>query len=348
MPLATVAVLAVAGSLIALTSPVAPAAEAAPDTRPTAVVAIGDSVASGEGAGSYEAGTRGENGNYCHRSPQAYVHHLGLADQSVNLACSGADSGQVGFGTETQYGETSQAQRLVEVATRLRVTAVFVQLGANDDAALVDSLGACIRAYVLRLEPPCRRELEPLLAQRMAATTDKVSAALRDVREAMRRAGYTDDEYELILPSYSSAVTEDTIGGIPGGIGCPYRERDAEWGRTVLFPALSGALADAADRSGARFVDMARASEGFEACSHRDPGREWQRRLTVSPEALVSGGLDAVGVHLFQESFHPSATGHAAFAPCLAEFARSPLPAAACIPVDGRLRLDTEALTPAA
>jgi hypothetical protein len=182
----------------------------------------------------------------------------------------------------------------------------------------------------------------------MAATADKVTAAVGDVREAMRRAGYTDDEYELVLPSYSSAVTENMIPGVNGAIGCPYRDRDAEWGRTVLFPALSRAVADAADRTGARFLDMSRASEGFEACSQHDSGREWQRRLTVSPHALVGGGLDAFGVHLFQESFHPSAAGHAAFAPCVAEFVRSDLPAAACVPVEGRLRLESAVLTPAA
>ncbi len=33
--------------------------------------------------------------------------------------------------------------------------------------------------------------------------------------------------------------------------------------------------------------------------------QEWQRRITVDPEALVYGGLDAVGYHLAQESFHP-------------------------------------------
>jgi hypothetical protein len=68
----------------------------------------------------------------------------------------------------------------------------------------------------------------------------------------------------------------------------------------------------------------------------------------VSPQALVDGGLDAFGVHLFQESFHPSAAGHAVFAPCVAEFVRSALPAGACLPVEGRLRLESAVLSPAA
>ena len=49
---------------------------------------------------------------------------------------------------------------------------------------------------------------------------------------------------------------------------------------------------------------------------------EWQRRLTVDPNALVYGGLDAFGVHLAQESFHPSAAGHAELGRCVGEFLR--------------------------
>src|SRR5687768_4537390 len=38
----------------------------------TAVVVLGDSAASGDGAGDYEPGTRGEGDNWCHRSEHAY------------------------------------------------------------------------------------------------------------------------------------------------------------------------------------------------------------------------------------------------------------------------------------
>src|SRR5688500_13869437 len=59
--------------LSALAAPAATSAE-----RPAAVVVLGDSAAAGDGAGDYEPGTRGENGNWCHRSPHAFVHHTGL------------------------------------------------------------------------------------------------------------------------------------------------------------------------------------------------------------------------------------------------------------------------------
>ncbi|MHA6794661.1 GDSL-type esterase/lipase family protein [Pseudonocardia bannensis] len=345
--LAVLAVLA-AGLAAGLLSAVPAAARPAADPRPTAVVALGDSTASGEGAEDYEPGTRGENGNWCHRSPAAYVHHTGLADASVNLACSGADTTQVRFGTSTQHTEGSQAERLVEVATRHRVTAVTLQIGANDDVALTATAVACIRTFVDPTVGPCRNTIGPRLAERMAALAPKVEAAVADVRAAMRRAGYADAAYAFVLASYASPITEK-MGPLHGVEGCPYSRADAEWGRTALFPELSATLAAVADRAGVRFLDLSRATEGYEACSRPTRDAEWQRRITVDPRALVYGRLDAIGLHLFQESFHPSATGHAQIGGCLGEFVRGGDRRAAClVGPDGRLHAETAAPAPAA
>ena len=53
-----------------------------------AVVALGDSAASGEGAGDYAPGTRGEGGDWCHRSPRAYIHATRLAPVATSAASS--------------------------------------------------------------------------------------------------------------------------------------------------------------------------------------------------------------------------------------------------------------------
>jgi lysophospholipase L1-like esterase len=87
------AALAIGGLTVAT-----PAASAA-DDRPTAIVSLGDSAISGEGAGNYEPGTRGENGNWCHRSANALVHRTTVANRTINLACSGADSANVSLPT---------------------------------------------------------------------------------------------------------------------------------------------------------------------------------------------------------------------------------------------------------
>jgi lysophospholipase L1-like esterase len=322
---------------------VAPPAEAAPSRAtqpPTAVVVLGDSAASGEGAGDYEPGTRGENGDWCHRSVHAYVHRTGLAQTSVNLACSGADSTNVRFGSAVHHTEGSQAERLVEVARSNRVTTVILQVGANDDAALVDTGIACIRSLIDPRDPPCRQTLDPLVPRRMAATGAKVEAAVQDIREAMRRAGYADSGYQLVLASYASPVTEHMLP-LPVAQGCPFSREDAGWGRTVLFPALSAAIRRAADATGARFLDLSRATEGFEACTKPLREAEWQRRITVDPQALVYGGLDAVGYHLAQESFHPTAMAHAEMGRCMGEFVRGDDAAAACVASpEGRTHLE--------
>jgi lysophospholipase L1-like esterase len=339
-------VLAVSVTAMALALLGAPATALA---QARAVVVLGDSAAAGDGANDYEKGTRGENGNWCHRSVHAYIHRTGLAPESVNLACSGARAADVGFGSGTHYTEESQAQRLIAIAGRYQVTTVIVQIGANDDAALTATGIACIRAFIDPREPPCRETLGPLVPERMAATAPKVEAAVRDVREAMRRAGYARRDYTLVLASYASPVTEHMLP-LQAAAGCPYGRADAGWGRTALFPALSAALRDVAERTGARFLDMARATEGYEACSKPLNAQEWQRRITVDPQALVYGGLDAIGYHLAQESFHPTAVAHAEMGRCVGEFVRSGSDAAACVAgADGRAHLEpAPATSPAA
>jgi lysophospholipase L1-like esterase len=328
-------------TVLALTFPATGVADAA---RQRAVVVLGDSAASGEGAGDYTPGTRGERGDWCHRSSRAYAYRTGLAPVAIDLACSGARAADVMFGGSHDT-EASQAQRLVTVARQYRVTTVVVQLGANDDAALVGTGIACIRAFLDIVEPPCRTTLGPLVPARMAATAAKVERALGDVRTAMRRAGYTDSGYTLVLASYAPPITEKMIP-LPALHGCPYSRADAQWGRTVVFPALSAALRGVAARTGASFLDLDRAAEGREACSHEDPAHEWQRRITVDPHALVFGGLDAIGYHLAQESFHPSAAAHAAIGTCLGALVRSGAREGACVPSGAGLRLD--AVAPAA
>ena len=326
MPRAVLPALAVIVTAVVLAVAAAAPASAAPQT---AVVALGDSAASGEGAGDYAPGTRGEGGDWCHRSPRAYIQAARLAPVAIDLACSGADTADI---TATrQYGEPAQVAQLADVARRYRVTTVVLQIGANDDAALVATGVTCIRAFLDVLTPPCRQTVGPLVPQRMAATAAKVEKTVGTVKATMQRAGYGDGAWRLVLVSYAAPVTERMIP-LNGVQGCPYSRADAQWGRTVLFPALSDALRGVAARTGATFLDLLRATEGHEACTHQDPAQDWQRRVTVDPRALVYGGLDAVGYHLAQESFHPTAAAHAAIGRCLAAFARSGDATGACVP----------------
>src|SRR5437667_5432335 len=71
-----------------------------PQNVPRVLVGLGDSTISGEGAGDYEPGTNGEKDDWCHRSRDASVHQTGVPDiaMTISLACSGANSAQVGLG----------------------------------------------------------------------------------------------------------------------------------------------------------------------------------------------------------------------------------------------------------
>ncbi|GAB3442619.1 GDSL-type esterase/lipase family protein [Actinophytocola sediminis] len=314
-------------------------AQEAVDDRPTAIVSLGDSAISGEGAGDYETGTRGENGNWCHRSANALVHRTAVADHTINLACSGADAANVSLADTTHYTEGSQARRLIDVAGEYRVTTVIVQVGANDDPAFADTLLDCIGEWFNPFGAGCRADLRTEWPQRLAAMAPKVEVAVNDVKSAMSQAGYAAGSYDLVLTSYASPLTERMDEVLHGPQGCPFKLADAGFGRTEAVPQLSAALRGVADRTGVKFLDFSRGTEGREACSgNGDSSTEWQNRVKVDPWAWVTGGLDAIGIHLAQESFHPNARGHEQLGRCVTEFITSAQPSATClIGQDGNL-----------
>jgi lysophospholipase L1-like esterase len=317
----------------------AASAEQAVDDRPTAIVSLGDSAISGEGAGDYVDNTNGQNGNWCHRSANALVHQTAVADKTFNLACSGADSANVSLADTTHYTEGSQAKRLIDIAKANRVTTVIVQVGANDDPAFADTMVDCILAWFDPFGSGCRKKLATEWPQRLTAMAPKVEVAVADVKSAMSQAGYADGAYNLVLTSYASPLTEKMDELLHGPQGCPFKLKDAEFGRTVAVPQLSEALRGVATRTGAKFLDFSRGSEGHEACSGGgNSSSEWQNRVTVDPWAWVTGGLDAIGMHMAQQSFHPNARGHAQLGRCVTEFVNSGAGSAACVVgADGNL-----------
>ncbi|MGH3879038.1 MAG: GDSL-type esterase/lipase family protein [Actinophytocola sp.] len=327
---AALAALLVGG--LAVLVPAASADQEAADDRQTAIVSLGDSAISGEGAGDYEPGTNGENGNWCHRSANALVHKTTLADRSFNLACSGADSANVSLADTEHYTEGSQARRLIDIAREYRVTTVLVQVGANDDPAFADTMVDCILAWFDPFGSGCRKKLSTEWPQRLTAMAPKVETAIADVKSAMSQAGYAEGDYDFVLTSYASPLTEKMDEILHGPQGCPFKLKDAQFGRTVAVPQFSEALRGVANRSGVKFLDFSRGSEGHEACSGGgDSSSEWQNRVTVDPWAWVTGGLDAIGMHMAQQSFHPNARGHAQLGGCVTEFVSSGAGSAACV-----------------
>ncbi|OLF17595.1 GDSL-type esterase/lipase family protein [Actinophytocola xanthii] len=320
-----------AGSIVAGTPASAEHLAGEASALPTAVVSLGDNGISGEGAGGYEPGTNGENGNWCHRSVHAMVHKTTLAAKTVNLACSGAKSAHVGFGGPVHNTEGSQAERLTTVARQYRVTTVIVRVGSNDDPQFSGTVAACIGAYLYPERPDCSSFLRTEWPTRLAAMAPKVKAALVDVRTAMSNAGYGSSSYKLVLTSYASPITE-RMDAASQQAGCPFRLTDARWARTEAVPQLNAALRSVASQVGARFLDLSRATENREACSRgSNPAAEWQTRITVDPWRMVNGQLTPEEKVRAGESFHLNATAHAQVGRCMTEFVQSNASYATCL-----------------
>lgn len=318
-------VLASAAAVLMLGGGLAAANPAAAESRPTAVVSLGDSAASGEGARNYEPGTN-QSGNFCHRSLDSYIHETAIPgiDATINLACSGARSTHLQIGGQSRYGE-NQAAMLADAAAQYDVKLVTVQIGANDDPGFGETVLECVIRWAAIVGPGCRDTIGAEWPDRVEAMKPKVADAVNDVRKVMSDAGYAESDYELVLVSYASPVTENMRLLTHALEGCPIRLADAKWGRTVATVLLNDALRSVAQDLGVRFLDLSRATEGREACN-RSVSTHWIRPLTVAVQDVVNG----IGGNLVQESFHPNARGHAQMGGCVREFYAGDATQAAC------------------
>lgn len=296
-----------------------------PVALPPAVVTMGDSTLSGEGAGSYEPGTDGENGNWCHRSRYAPVFQLHLPPTitPINLACSGAQAAQVGKDSDPDAPDT-QAHQLAELTHRYRITDVVVEVGANDDPGFGDVVNQCVGAWASRTPGGCAASLGPAWSERVRKMQPKVLSTLRAVQAVMDHAGYKHDSYSLVVQSYAPPVAPNIEPQLQNLSGCPLLTNDLEWIRDTAVPELSTALRDVAEQVNARFLDLSQAGAGHGACSGTN---EWFTRLTVDWQSLKD---DNRAPHALQESFHANAEGQGEFGRCLGEFLTSQLPSGQC------------------
>ena len=123
--------------------------------RPTAVVSLGDSAISGEGAGAYEPGTDGPVATTATARRTRWSRPPSIAgiQARVNMACSGAASSDVRIGGTSHYTEPSQAEQLRAVAAAYDVKLLVLQVGANDEPAFADSVLTCIEAWANPFAP---------------------------------------------------------------------------------------------------------------------------------------------------------------------------------------------------
>jgi hypothetical protein len=209
------------------------------ESRPTAIISLGDSFISGEGGrwlgnGSEPLGTRsgtdraafGCDGwvceydpgrvygsseeNDCHRSDVAPIRSAPVAvDEKINLACSGARLANVwpaATGGSRHFGEAPQADQLAAVAARAEVRMIVLTVGANDVGfgALV---AGCALDWARSSEDDpalCRDGAQADIDARLPATGDGLLKALRGLRATMGAAGYRRSDYRLVVMGYAS------------------------------------------------------------------------------------------------------------------------------------------------
>ena len=361
-----------AASAAPAVSPAASGGSAAA-ARPPAIVALGDSAISGEGAGTdtndgYTAGTDGPT-NYCHRHPLSEIYDTGLSGvTAVDLACSGAQTGdlvsdpvlaKVTGGGSGDFGEAKQDVKLAQTAAQYQVKMVVVTIGANDDFDFSGIMESCLGQYFpIPKSQGCRDTIgSATIAARAKAVIPRIEAALTDVRQTMANAGYADGDYQLVMQSYFTPLTPDIRSNSYAtkvAQGCPAFPEDMAWGHNWVVPQLEDALRTAAEAvPGVRFLDQRRSTYGHEVCAE----------LTSSPYEYTNGdvidlsentrnGCDySIGIlslceNEIRQSFHLRVAGYQGEGACLGEFYDAPAQQEAYCTLDQADGTTIEPLTP--
>jgi len=229
--------------------------------------AVGDSYASGEGLFPFEA-----DASRCHRSAQGYPRLVANREHGLLTfaACTGATLSDV-------VGPGGQVDTVDPEADLLTVT-----IGGND-AGFATVVGDCVAGPL-----PCSR-LDAEINANLARLGPALEAAYRQLHQRAPKA-------RLVVVGYPQVVADPAVVNVDTckAVSTPVEERrvtsdDARWMREK-GAQLSAVVGKAAKAAGARYVDVAAAFAGHEACS----AKPW-----------LSGFLltDIVA------SFHPTAAG---------------------------------------
>ncbi|GIG60703.1 hypothetical protein Lfu02_50750 [Longispora fulva] len=285
-----------------------------------AVVALGDSIASGEGAGDYHDGANAD----CHRSNHAQLAAAGIPGANVvNLACSGAETADVLV--RGQGGEKPQVQALREAAEQYRIRLVLITVGAND-AGFTEIVTDCAVGYALTTAS-CKDDWAPKVADRLTALRPRLDSVLAQVRGVLADTGQGDAR--IVLQSYPSPLPvhnrwDSRFSRVLHG--CPFHDDDAAWARGTFVPLLAATMRDAAQAAAVDFLDLTAAMDDREVCSPGDEPK-WTRGISLrlkadgTPEA--GPGRSPEGV-ISRESLHPNELGHAMLGQCLAGYWSQP------------------------
>ena len=333
------------------------------------IVTVGDSYISGE-AGRW-AGNSNDSEEYadalgpsayydnadhtaetierCHRSQSAEVY-IGGGVNGLNLACSGAaattytsDDGYFKPGLDFYddgAGHQGQAAMLQSFAADHPVTMVAVAIGGNDfDFGGI--ITQCVIDFLTSsyLDPDYCNDDSSVTANftraNIATVRGHLVTALRNVRTAMRNAGYADNDWTLVAQTYPSPLphgdgfrysergfTRQSTGG------CGFWNADADWANDVALPLINKTVKKAVRKSGiarTETLNLSHALDGRRLCentvglyeeegltSWTQPGAvdktEWVNQIRITADG---------DPYYLQESLHPNYWAQLAERSCL-------------------------------
>jgi len=294
-----------------------------PGVKPEAnYVALGDSYSCGEGNPPFLNGTDG-NGDYCHRSSQAYPEVLSAALSTNPLlfyACSGATTLNM-----TQQGEYTEVPQLREPGVDSTANLVTITIGGND-AGFSSVLESCI---LQKLKADAQNALVGPIGQWLGFGADpscahsdsftssvaqQINNVFWPVKDSYKAIVARTDpvhtsilavDYPHIFPTSSDAQSCLQLSLMLTGDDQSFLNDSAD--------QLDSTLQSAAGQAGVNFVDVRSAFDGHAICG---ADGAWINGLSIASGnagqciwkvlgVCIIPGLPLVG------SFHPNGDGHA-------------------------------------
>jgi hypothetical protein len=318
-------------------------------SRPTAVVTLGDSYISGEagrwlgnsasylsangtnrscdaaGCDSSRVYIDGTAKDGCHRSDVSALLSAQLAvARRLNIACSGATTANVlraAAGGVPFKTERPQDDQLAAIAATDDVKMIVLSIGGNDlDFATL--AGNCFLDRYLYHSGPCHDRAQKLLEARAPVVQAAIAKVIADIRYVMTRAHYRMAAYRLVVQTYPS-VLPPAARARSGWVsqGCPFYGADLTWAHDQAVPTIGGVVRRAVGTEpGVELLDLRGLLTGHEACAQTD-GQVPYFGPPPLPAASEWGRyisvLDVPFDHYEQEFLHPNAYGQMALGHCL-------------------------------
>ncbi|MHB1474569.1 MAG: SGNH/GDSL hydrolase family protein [Dermatophilaceae bacterium] len=336
-----------------------PAAADGPGSGTPWVATLGDSYMSGEAgrwAGSSNASSSyadalgstayfdnasntGEQIARCHRS-KAQESSIGGGVNGLNLACSGAKTSTYTSSdgyfkpgldfSDNGAGQQGQAKMLQTFAAAHNVKMVVVGIGGNDFsfASIVQSCVTDFLGSPSWFPDYCNDDSSVkanFTAANISAVQAKVATGLWNVRTAMRRAGYADSTWSMVVQTYPSPIpngagfrysqsgyTRQSTGG------CGFWNKDADWANSTALPTINATVRNAITASGVagvKTLELASAFNGRRLCEntvglYEEKGlTSWQQTGAVDQTEWVNQirTVSTAGSNYYiQESLHPN------------------------------------------